>query len=165
MRDEKSCKQWEGMQVGLKIWQAFKDLFSQSYRYHQIRKKATSEVHGYGVSDNHTQETDAQVNTADELHALEFASIEYKEATVNLTSINQTLSHSLNQAQETILVLFKKLQALKTQAKAKTQPLREQYWTRIQGKLNRSATAGIMGGPADLTILEQPANYPKQDTK
>ena len=36
---EKSCEQWEDMQVGLKTWQAFKDHFTQSYRRYQIRKK------------------------------------------------------------------------------------------------------------------------------
>ena len=36
---EKSCEQWEDMQVGLKTWQAFKDLFLQAYRHYYIRKK------------------------------------------------------------------------------------------------------------------------------
>ena len=47
---EKSWKQWEDMQVGLKTWQDFKDYFAQAYRSYQIRKKATSEAHGYGAS-------------------------------------------------------------------------------------------------------------------
>ena len=67
---EKTCEQWEDMQVGLKIWQAFKDHFAQAYRRYQIRKKSTSAAHGYGASENHTQETEAQVNTADALQAL-----------------------------------------------------------------------------------------------
>ena len=54
---EKSCEQWEDMQVGLKTWQAFKDHFTQAYRHYQIRKKATASTHGYGESENHTQET------------------------------------------------------------------------------------------------------------
>ena len=67
---EKSCEHWEDMQVGLKTWQAFKDDFVQAYRRYQIRKKSTSVAHGYGASENHTQETDAQVNTADALQEL-----------------------------------------------------------------------------------------------
>ena len=35
---EKSCEQWEDMQVGLKTWQAFKDHFAQAYRRHQIKE-------------------------------------------------------------------------------------------------------------------------------
>ena len=41
---------------------------------------------------------------------------------VNLTSINLTLSQSLNQAQETILMLSKQLQALQLHTKAKIPP-------------------------------------------
>ena len=54
---EKSCEQWEDMQVGLKTWQAFKHHFAQAYRRYQIRKKATAATHGYGASANNTQET------------------------------------------------------------------------------------------------------------
>ena len=54
---EKSCEQREDMQVGLKTWQDFKDHFAQVYRRYQIRKKSTEAAHGYGVSENHTQET------------------------------------------------------------------------------------------------------------
>ena len=77
-------------------------------------------AHGYGESANHTQETESQVNTADALQALACAAIEDKEAMVNLTSINLTLSQSLTQEQETILVLSKQLQALQFHTKAKT---------------------------------------------
>ena len=49
-RMEKSCKQWEDMQVGLKTWQAFKYHFAQAYRRYQIRNKATASAHGYGES-------------------------------------------------------------------------------------------------------------------
>ena len=108
------------MPVGLKTWQYFKDHFAQAYRRYQIRKKATAAAHGYGASANHTQETESQVNTADALKALACASMEDKEAMANLTSINLTLSQSLTQSQETILVLSKQLQALQVHTKAKT---------------------------------------------
>ena len=45
--------------------------------------------------------------------------MEDKEEMENLTSINITLSHILNQSQETILVLYKHLQALQAQTKYK----------------------------------------------
>ena len=75
---EKSYEQWEDMRVGLKTWQAFKDHFTQAYRRYQIHKKATVAAHWYGVSENYTQETEAQVNTADALQALACASMEDK---------------------------------------------------------------------------------------
>ena len=56
---EKSCEQWEDMQVGLKTWQAFKDYFAQAYRRYQIHKKATVAAYRYGESANHTQETES----------------------------------------------------------------------------------------------------------
>ena len=46
---EKSCEQWEDMQVGQKTWQAFKEHFSQSYRRYEIHKKAKLAPHGYGA--------------------------------------------------------------------------------------------------------------------
>ena len=58
------------MQVCLKTWQAFKDHFSQAYMRYQIRKKVTAAAYGYGASENHAHETEAQVNTADGLQAL-----------------------------------------------------------------------------------------------
>ena len=76
---EKSCEQWEDMQAGLKNWQDFKDHFAQAYRRYQIRKKETAAAHGYGASENHTQETEAQVNTADALQALACTTMEDKE--------------------------------------------------------------------------------------
>ena len=76
---EKSCEQWEEMQVGLENWQALKDHFSQVYRRYQIHKKATEAAHGHGVSENHAQETADQVNTVDTLHALACAEMEDKE--------------------------------------------------------------------------------------
>ena len=57
-RTEKSCEQWEDMQVGLKTWQDYKDHFAQAYRRYQIRKKATAAAHGYGASSNHTHRTE-----------------------------------------------------------------------------------------------------------
>ena len=46
--------------------------------------------------------------------------MEDKEAMANLTSINLTLSQSLTQAQETMLVLSKQIQALQVYIKEKT---------------------------------------------
>ena len=105
------------MQVGLKTWQAFKDDFAQAYRRYQICKKATAAPHGYGASENHTQETESQFNAADALQAFACAAMEDKEAMSNFTSINLTLSQSLTQSQETILVLSKLLQALQIHTK------------------------------------------------
>ena len=56
----------------------------------------------------------------DALQALACAAIEDKEAMANLTSINLTLSHSLTQSQDTILVIYKQLQAIQVHTKAKT---------------------------------------------
>ena len=42
---------------------------------YQIRKKSTAAAHVYGASENHTQETEAQVNTADALQALACAAM------------------------------------------------------------------------------------------
>ena len=117
---EKDWEQWEDMQVGLKTWPDFKDYFAQTYRRYHIHKKATSAAHGYGASENHTEETEAQVNTADALQALECASMEDNEAIANLTRINLTLLLSLTQAQERIVVLSKQLQALQVHIKVKT---------------------------------------------
>ena len=75
---KKACEQWEDIQVGLKTWQAFKDHFAQAYRRYHIRKKATTETHGYGVSANHLQDTETQVNTIDALQALACVSMEGK---------------------------------------------------------------------------------------
>ena len=58
------------MQIGLKTWQDFKDHFAQAYRCYHIHNKATPVSHGYGASENHTQETEAQVKTTDEPQAL-----------------------------------------------------------------------------------------------
>ena len=162
---EKSCEQWEDMQVGLKTCQAFKDHFAQSYRLYQIRKKATAAAHGYGASANYTQETEAQVNTADALQSLTCAAMEDKEAITKITIINLTLSQSLTQAQENILVLSKQLQALPVHTKQRYHTQREPHYIKKPRMLNRSATAGLMREPADWTIPVQPAISPRQDTK
>ena len=107
------------MQVGLKNWQAFKDQFLKFYRRYQIWKKPTAAAHGYGASEKHVYETDAQGMTADALQELSNATMEAKESMENLTSINLTLSKSFTQAQETILVLSKKLQALQAHTNPK----------------------------------------------
>ena len=56
----------------------------------------------------------------DALQSLACAAMEYKEAIVNLTIINLTLSQSLTQAEENILVLSKQLQGLQVHTKTKT---------------------------------------------
>ena len=76
---EKSCEQWEGIQVGLKKWQTFKYHFTQVYRRYKIRKKETAAAHGYGASENHTHVTEDQVKTADALQALACAAMEDTE--------------------------------------------------------------------------------------
>ena len=57
--------------------------------------------------------------TVDALQELACEAMEYKESMSNLTSINLTLSWSLTEAQETMLVLSKQLQVLQSQSKAK----------------------------------------------
>ena len=75
---EKACEHWEDMQVGLKTWQTFKDHFAQAYRRYYIRKKATAMAHGYGVSENNIQETEAYFNTVDVLQAIACAAMKDK---------------------------------------------------------------------------------------
>ena len=99
-RMEKACEQWQDMQVGMKTWQAFKDHFAKAYRRYQICKKATAAAHGYGASENHTEETESQFNTADGRQALACVPMEDKESMANLNSINLTLSQRLTQEQE-----------------------------------------------------------------
>ena len=83
----------------------------------------------------------------------------------NLISINLTLSKSLTQAQETILVISKQLPALKFQTKTKKPATNKTVLDKKPIMINQSATAGIMGEPADWTIPSQPAISPIQDTK
>ena len=91
--------------------------------------------------------------------------MEDKDAMSNLASINLKLSQSLTQAQETILVLSKKLQALQVQTKTKTPATERTALDKKPRMLNRSATAGLMVEPTDWTIPSQPAISPRQDTK
>ena len=89
--------------------------------------------------------------------------MEDNEAMANLTSTNLTLSQSLTQAQETILVLSKQLQALQVHTKAKT-PSKKRTELDIKTRmLNQSATAGLMGEPTDWNIPAQPAIFSRQD--
>ena len=81
---KKSCEQCEDIQVWLKTWHVFKDHFTQAYRRYYISKKSTAAAHGYGASTNNTQESEAQVNTADALQALACAAMEDKEEMSNL---------------------------------------------------------------------------------
>ena len=55
----------------------------------------------------------------DALQALACAAMEDNEIMANLTSIKLTLSQSLTQSQEKILVIFKQLKALQVHTKAK----------------------------------------------
>ena len=41
---EKACEQWEDMQVGLKIWQAFKDHFTQAYTLSRTITQETKKI-------------------------------------------------------------------------------------------------------------------------
>ena len=88
----------------------------------------------------------------DVLQALACATMEDKEEMVNLTSIKLTLSQSLTQAKEKLLVLSKQLQALQVHTKAKTPYTQRTALDKKPRMLSRSATAGIMGEPADWTI-------------
>ena len=79
----------------------------------------------------------------------------------NLTSINLTLSQSLTQAQEKILVLFKQLQALQVHTKTKKPATKRTLLDKKPRMLNKNATAGLMGEPAEWTIPAQPAISPR----
>ena len=114
---------------------------------------------------NHTQETVPQVNTADALQAIACASMEDKEAMVKLTSINLTLSQSLTQSQETMLVLSKQLQALQVHTKANTSSTKRTALDKKTRILNRIATAGLMGEHTNWNIPAQPEISPRQDNK
>ena len=81
-----------------------------------------------------------------------------------LTNINLTLSQSLTQAQETILVLSKQLQALQVQTKTKTPATKITALDKKPRILNQSATDGLVGETVDWTIPEKPAILPRQDT-
>ena len=106
---EKVCEKWEDMMVGQNNWKAFKDHFAQAYSRYQIHKKATDAAHIYGASKNYDHETDAHMMTANAIQEVANLTMEDKESTENLTRINWTLSYTLNQSQESILVLSKLL--------------------------------------------------------
>ena len=90
--------------------------------------------------------------------------MEDKEAMENLTRINLKLFQSLTQAQETILVLSKTMQALQVQTKTKTPATKRIAPDKKPRMLNQSATSRLMGEPEDWTIPAQPAISPRQDT-
>ena len=75
-------------------------------------QKATDAAHRHGVSANHVHETDSQTMTVDAIQAIANETKEYKKSMENLRIINLTLSETLTQAQEAILVLSKQLQTL-----------------------------------------------------
>ena len=52
---EKSCEQWEDMQVVQNNWKKFKYQLAQAYMHYQTRKKPTAAAHGYGDSENRSQ--------------------------------------------------------------------------------------------------------------
>ena len=106
---EKSCEKWKDMIVGQKNWKIFNDYFVQAYMRCQIRKKETASVHGYGTSENHVNEKDAQIMAAYALQTLANSEIEEKKAIKNLTRISLTLYQILTQVQEEMLVLYKQL--------------------------------------------------------
>ena len=91
--------------------------------------------------------------------------MEDKEAMANLTSINLTLSQSLTQSQEIILLISKQLKTLQVQTKTKTPATRITALDKKRRMINRSATAGLMGGPTDWTIPAKSEISPRQDTK
>ena len=72
------------------------------------------------MSENHTQDIKAQVNSTDALQELACAAMEDKEAMANLNITSLPLSQSLTQAQETLFVLSKQLQALQVYTRSKT---------------------------------------------
>ena len=75
--------------------------------------------------------------TEDAFQALTNETMEDKGETENLIIINLTLHYILNQAQETILVLSKKLQALQAQTNSK-KPATEKPSTDNKQHLNKS---------------------------
>ena len=100
----------------------------------------------------------------DALKALACSAMEDKEAMANLTSINLTLSQIPTQAQKKMLVLSEQLQALQVHTKENTLSTKRTAPDQKPRMLNRIATAGLMGEPADWTIPAQPAISPRQDT-
>ena len=83
----------------------------------------------------------------------------------NLTSINLTLYQILTKSQETVLVISKQLQALQSQSKENKPTTNKHSMDKKTRDKNQRVTAGLMVGPAFLTILAQPADTQIQDTK
>ena len=110
---EKTYEQWEDIQVDQKKWKAFKGNFAQAYRRYHILNKWTATTHGYGASENLVHETDAQVMTADALHAVSNSTM------ANLTRINLKLSQSVTQEKEENLMLYMQPQMLQAQMNTK----------------------------------------------
>ena len=75
--------------------------------------------------------------TADAMQALANATMEYKEEMSNHTRINLTLSQSLTQAQEAILLLFEQLQTLQAHMNSK-KSVTEKPATENKNSLNKS---------------------------
>ena len=83
----------------------------------------------------------------------------------NLSIINLTISQSLTQAQQKILLLYKQLKALLVHTKTKTTATKRKSLRKKLRMLNRSATSELMGEPTDWTITAQPVISPRHDTK
>ena len=83
----------------------------------------------------------------------------------NLTRINLTLSQSLTQSLEKILVLFNQLQALQSQTNANKPATENRKPTRRIGTAIQISTAGLMEGPTVFTILYQHASNPRKETR
>ena len=98
--------------------------------------------------------------TAYALQALANETMEDKEEMENLTSINLTLSQSLTQSQETMLVLSKQLQALHAQTNSKNLATEKPATDKKNISANQIATARLMEGPTVLTIPDQHADTP-----
>ena len=103
--------------------------------------------------------------TAYALQALANETMEDKEEMENLTSINLTLSQSLTQSQETMLVLSKQLQALQAQTNSKNLATEKPATDKKNISANQIATARLMEGPTVLTIPDQHADTPWNNTK
>ena len=86
--------------------------------------------------------------------------MENKKAMENLTSINLTLSQSINQAQETILVLSKQLQELQAQTNSKKLATEKPATDKKKFSTIQIANARLMEGPTVLTIPDQHADTP-----
>ena len=88
--------------------------------------------------------------------------MEDKETMKNLTSINMTLSHSLNQEQEKSLVLSKKIQALQTHTNPKI-PATEKPATHNKQYTEKSKSCLCNhGSTRSLDHTRQPCRYNKK---